>query len=130
MKSLAILMASALMKSSGIRLILDFPLLTPKANQVTLGKYFNDKPVFLMLIYYNCPTLCSLHFQTLMQSFKKFDWNIGDKFEFVAVSIDPREGPKDAKSKKELYLKEYGRPKTKDGWHFLTGKKENIKKAR
>lgn len=96
--------------------------------KVKLGNYFADKPVFLMLIYYNCPTLCNLHFSALMNSFRKFDWNIGEKFEFVAVSIDPSENPEDAKAKKELYLNEYGRPETEQGWHFLTGDEENIKK--
>lgn len=95
---------------------------------VKLGKYFSDKPVFLMLIYYNCPTLCSLHFGTLMNSFRNFEWNIGDKFEFVAVSIDPSETPEDAKAKKDLYFNEYDRAGTENGWHFLTGNEENIKK--
>lgn len=96
--------------------------------KVKLKEYFNDKPVFLMLIYYNCPTLCSLHFTALMNSFRKFEWDIGEKFEFVAVSIDPNEKTKDAKEKKELYFNEYDRPGTEKGWHFLTGNEENIKK--
>lgn len=98
-----------------------------RGETVKLGRYFGKKPVFLMLIYYNCPTLCSLHFGALMNSFRKFDWDIGDKFEFVAVSIDPNETPADAKAAKETYLNDYGRPETKDGWHFLTGGEENIK---
>lgn len=99
-----------------------------QGESVKLGKYFSDKPVFLMLIYYNCPTLCNLHFGTLMNSFRKFDWNIGEKFEFVAVSIDPNEKPADALAKKDLYFSEYNRPETKKGWHFLTGSEESIKK--
>ena len=95
---------------------------------VKLGKYFAEKPVFLMLAYYNCPTLCSLHFSSLMKSFRGFDWNVGEKFEFVVVSIDPREGPKDAKDAKNLYLSEYNRPGSEKGWHFLTGEEETIKK--
>lgn len=99
-----------------------------EGKSVKLKNYFAEKPVFLMLAYYNCPTLCSLHFSSLMKSFRGFDWDIGDKFEFVAVSIDPREGPKDSKAAKELYMSEYNRPGAEKGWHFLTGSEENIKK--
>ena len=112
----------------GGQIDLALPFKDAKGNTVQLGKYFQEKPVFLMLIYYNCPTLCNLHFSALMDSFRKFDWNIGEKFEFVAVSIDPEEKPKDAKAKRDLYLSEYGRPQTKKGWHFLTGSEGNIRK--
>lgn len=97
-------------------------------NKVPLGKYFNKKPVFLVLIYFECPTLCSLHLNSIVETFKDFEWNIGDKFEFVAVSIDPEESSKLAEKKLENYLEVYGRPETREGWHFLTGSEANIKK--
>lgn len=97
-------------------------------DQVALKKYFNDKPVMMALVYYECPTLCSLHLNGMIDTFKRFEWDIGDKFEFVVVSIDPQESSKLAEKKLASYLKEYGRPQTRDGWHFLTGSEENIKK--
>ena len=39
-----------------------------------LKKYFTDKPVFLVLIYYQCPTLCSLHLNSLIETFKNFEY--------------------------------------------------------
>jgi protein SCO1/2 len=45
----------------------------------------------------------------------------------VAVSINPKEGPGLAEAKKKAYLERYGRPGTADGWHFLTGREENIR---
>lgn len=95
--------------------------------QVALQQYFKNKPVLLVLVYYECPTLCSLHLNSMLETFKQFDWDIGDKFEFVAVSIDPEESPKLAEKKLKNYLNSYGRPQTRDGWHFLTGSEENIK---
>lgn len=97
-------------------------------NQVALKKYFNEKPVMMALVYYECPTLCSLHLNGMIDTFKRFEWDIGDKFEFVVVSIDPEESPKLAERKLNAYLEEYGRPQTREGWHFLTGSEENIKK--
>jgi protein SCO1/2 len=42
------------------------------------------------------------------------------------VSINPREGPGLAAQKKQAYLERYNRPQTAAGWHFLTGREENI----
>lgn len=112
----------------GEKVDLSLPFKDELGNDVVLGNYFNDKPVLMVLIYYECPTLCSLHLNSLMDTFKNFDWGIGDKFEFVAVSIDPNEKPDLAKEKLENYVKEYGRPETRDGWHFLTGTEASIKK--
>lgn len=110
----------------GEKIDLDLEFTDEKGQQVKLGKYFNDKPVFLLLIYYECPTLCNLHLNALIKMLKDFEWKIGDKFEFVAVSIDPDESHKLAAKKLDSYLSEYGHPETRDGWHFLTGTKENI----
>lgn len=110
----------------GEKIDLDLEFTDQDGNQVKLSKYFNGKPVFLTLIYYNCPTLCSIHMDTLTKSFRNFEWDIGDKFEFVAISIDPKENSKDALIKRDAYLSDYGRRETKDGWHFLTGDQKNI----
>ena len=45
----------------------------------------------------------------------------------MTVSIDPLETPTLARLKKQNYLEEYGRPGAASGWHFLTGREENIK---
>ncbi len=97
--------------------------------KVKLSKYFNaPKPVLLMLIYYACPTLCNTHLNSLMDTFRKSEMVMGKDYEYIAVSIDPDESYKLAAAKKESYIKEYGRPETRDGWHFLTGDEETIKK--
>lgn len=112
----------------GDKVDLNLPFVDDGGNDVVLGKYFKDKPVFLMLIYYNCPTLCNTHFNQLIKTLKDFQWSIGDKFNFVAVSIDPNENHKDALKKKNHFLNLYGKPETRDAWQFLTGKEEHIKK--
>lgn len=106
---------------------LDLPFVDELGNDVTIGKYFRNKPVFLLLIYYECPTLCSLHLNALMDTFKQFEWTIGKEFELVAVSIDPDETPMIASKKLDAYFQDYGRNEGRNGWHFLTGKEENIK---
>lgn len=95
---------------------------------VRLAKYFGKKPVFMMLIYYKCPTLCNTHLNTLLNTFKELELKIGKDYEFVAISIDPAESSQVAKMKKAAYLEQYGVEGAGKGWHFLTGKQESIDK--
>jgi len=46
----------------------------------------------------------------------------------VTISIDPRETPELAASKKTAYIRAYGRPNAARGWHFLTGDEAQIKR--
>jgi protein SCO1/2 len=55
------------------------------------------------------------------------NFDVGKEFDVIAVSINPREGPGLAAAKKQAYVERYGRPETADGWHFLTGREENIR---
>jgi len=95
---------------------------------VKLSDYVKEKPVFLMLVYYNCPTLCSTHLNSVLGTLSNFEMKPGQEYEYVAVSIDPSEDGKLAKEKKAIYLKEFGLEKYAEGMHFLTGDKENINK--
>jgi protein SCO1/2 len=54
----------------------------------------------------------------------KFD--VGNEFDVVTVSFDPRETPEMAAAKKIDYVKRYGRANAAAGWHFLTGPAESI----
>lgn len=112
----------------GDQVDLSLPFVDDKGNSVILGDYFKDRPVFLMLIYYNCPTLCNIHMNTLIRTLGEFEWDAGDKYEYVVVSIDPDESWKLASLKKKNYLEMISRPDLDKGWHFLTGKEEHIKK--
>ena len=53
-------------------------------------------------------------------------FNPGRDYEVVFVSFDPRESPSLAAQKKESALKQFRRPQTADGWHYLTGSQESI----
>jgi protein SCO1/2 len=88
---------------------------------VQLAKYFDGKPVILILGYYQCPMLCNATFNGMVEALNDMRWSIGKEFQVVHVSIDPTEGPQLATAKKKTYLKRYGRIGAEDGWHFLTG---------
>jgi protein SCO1/2 len=98
---------------------------------VRLGDYFDHskKPVILALVYYKCPTLCTLVLNDLNRGMNGLSTlSAGDDYQVVTVSFDPREGPDVALDKKEVYMQSYRRPHADEGWHFLTGDADSIKK--
>jgi protein SCO1/2 len=71
--------------------------------------------------------LCTQVLNGVTGALKVLSFDVGREFDVVAVSINPKEGPGLAAAKKKAYLERYGRPGTADGWHFLTGREENIR---
>jgi len=105
---------------------LDLTFTDDTGHSVKLGDYFGDKPVILALVYYQCPRLCTLVLNGLVQGMLEMPFTAGKEFEVVTVTFDPRETWELAASKKEAYLQRYGRPGAASGWHFLTGDEEQI----
>jgi len=103
---------------------LDLTFNDENGNAVQLQQYFGAKPVILIMVYYQCPMLCTEvlnGFTGAMNGIVRF--NIGREFNVVTVSIDPRDTPQDAAAAKKKYLQRYRRAGADQGWHFLTGKK-------
>jgi len=90
-------------------------------NSAALGHFFGTKPVILALVYYQCPNLCTLVLNGLLQTAQELRFNAGKEYEIVVVSFDPHERPALAAAKKQTYIQRYGRAGAADGWHFLTG---------
>lgn len=106
---------------------LDAQFTNDAGRTIRLQELFDGKrPVILSLNYSNCPMLCSLQLNGLVDVLQQVKLNVGDDFQVVSVSIDPLETTVRARETKQRYMKEYGRPGTGHGWHFLTGRKENI----
>jgi protein SCO1/2 len=95
---------------------------------VHLRDFFHEKPVVLSLVYYECPMLCSMTLNGLVKSMRPLALSAGDEFEVVTVSFDANEKPELAAAKKNVYVKDYGRPGAASGWHFLTGSRESIQR--
>jgi protein SCO1/2 len=106
---------------------LDLKFRDETGRDVKLGDFFGRRPVILVLAYYQCPRLCTLVLNGLVQGMLEMPLTAGKDFEVVTVSFDPRETPELAASKKESYLQRYGRPGAEGGWHFLTGEESEIR---
>lgn len=110
------------------QLPLELPFRDENGRDITLGRYFKEKPVILILAYYRCPSLCNLVLNGTVKALRPLSFDIGKEFEIVTVSIDPDETPELATAKKKTYVDEYNRAGAAMGWHFLTGSKESIDK--
>ena len=96
---------------------------------VEIGRYFDGKqPVMLSFNYSNCPKLCSVQLENMTSTLLQIGFKVGEDFQVVSVSIHPNEQTSRARKTKEKYTDQYNQPGTEDGWHFLTGKKANIKR--
>lgn len=105
---------------------LDLVFTDENGQEVRLGQYFGRKPVVLSLVYYDCPMLCTQVLNGLTGSLKALKFDVGQEFEVVTVSFDPREKADLAKQKKDAYMARYGREGAGAGWHFLTGSEASI----
>ena len=92
-----------------------------------LGDLFDEeRPVILSLNYSDCPMLCQLQLNGLIDGLRDLALAPGRDFQVVSLSIDPLETPSRARQTKQKYLKAYGRSRTAMGWHFLIGEKDAI----
>lgn len=110
----------------GTQLPLDAKFVDDTGRAVTLGEYFKDKPVVLTLNYFACPMLCTLVLNGFVDGAKELPFKMGQEFEAVTISFDPRDNPGIASAKKANYIKALGQPSATNGWHFLTGSKDQI----
>ena len=96
---------------------------------VQLSSYFGKKPVVLALVYYQCPMLCTQILNGVVRAAKVLKFEPGKDYDVVAISFDARETPQDAAAKKAVYMHDYGHPETANGWHFLTGGVNPVKRV-
>ena len=106
---------------------LDLTFLDETGQPVQLRQYFGSKPVILALVYFQCPMLCSQVQQGLTGALNGIvRFNVGRDFNVLTVSFDPRDTPETAAQDKKTYISRYRRQGAAAGWHFLTGRKDQI----
>lgn len=109
---------------------LDVPFRTSDGEEVMLGDLFVEgKPVLLNPLYYECPMLCNLVVEAVYSGVRDLAWTPGQDYVIISFSIDPEETPEMAARSKERYLGALNRPGSENGWHFLTGSEESIRRV-
>ncbi|HJW25195.1 MAG TPA: SCO family protein [Rhodocyclaceae bacterium] len=95
---------------------LDLPLRDEAGRPVRLGDYFGRAPVVLVLGYFECPNLCSTVLDGVLEGLGRTGLP-GSAYRLLAVSIDPREGPREAGRRAVAYRTLLAGGEA----HFLTG---------
>ncbi|HYZ71994.1 MAG TPA: SCO family protein [Chthoniobacterales bacterium] len=109
---------------------LDERLTDENGNTIRLDQYFHQRPVILALGYYQCPMLCGVVLNALVQGLQDLPPTLAQRdFNFIFVSIDPNENSGLAKNKLENYLRRYGWGPAVERWHFLTGAEPAVKQV-
>ena len=110
---------------------LNLPLQDSLGHEVETG-YFIDgrKPTIITLNYSDCPMLCNVQLNHLAKSLADLDLKIGEDFQILTVSIDPKETSETAGKTKQKYVQQLLKthPKANEGWEFCTAKQPVITK--
>ena len=124
----------AALRGIGIEQRLNVPLpselefVDESGRSVRIGDYFGERPVILALAYYTCPMLCNQVLQGLTRSLSVVNLEIGEDFEIVTVSFDPRDTSETAAAMKRRHVQRYHGSGAEEGWHFLSGEAAAIER--
>ncbi|TWU56392.1 hypothetical protein Poly51_23020 [Rubripirellula tenax] len=115
----------------GAQIPLNLPLTDSAGRKVKTG-YFIDgnKPTIVSLNYSNCPMLCNVQLNQLAKSLGELDLRIGEDFQMLSVSIDPKESTATARKTKDKYVEQLvsKHPRAEEGWEFCTAQQPIITK--
>jgi len=113
----------------GASLPLDARFVDHEGRTVTLAECLGKRPVVLALVYYECPMLCGLVLQGMIESLRAVDFTTGEDFDVLVLSIDPGESSELAARKRASSLEAYGRAVGSDSWRFLVGQEADIRRV-
>lgn len=114
----------------GAQLPLSARFVDHEGHALTLGDALGERPVVLAFVYYECPMLCGLVLEGMVQSLRAVDFTTGQDFDVLVISIDPKETPALAAAKRANALKAYGLDPlapTAASWRFLVGQEADIR---
>jgi protein SCO1/2 len=93
---------------------------------VSLGTYFEHRPVVMALVYYKCKMLCPQVLSGLARTLRQVGFTPGKDYDVVVTSIDPMDTPADGATEKARFLESLGTPDAGSSVHFLTGQQASI----
>lgn len=94
----------------------DLLLINAEGAEIELGSYLSDqRPVVLLMVYYDCPKLCGLMLQTMSRVINETSPTVGEDFKIVVVSFDHANTPAMARTHEIGYKAAYARGLTELG---------------
>lgn len=113
----------------GVQTPLEAAFRDENGQPVRFGDFLGKRPAILVLGYSECPMLCSLVLNGVVETLNDLRATTGAQFDLIDLSIDPKESPAMAASRKRTYFKRYHRSGADAGWHFLVGDDAEIRRV-
>ena len=106
---------------------MDAVLVDENGDTVIIGDLI-DKPTILNFVYFRCPGICSPLMDGLADVMDASDLLLGEDYQALTISFDPREETFLAIKKKNNYLNLMDKKEeAQKGWLFFTGDSSNVK---
>ncbi|TVQ30667.1 MAG: SCO family protein [Phycisphaeraceae bacterium] len=113
----------------GEQVPLDLTFKDARGRSVTLGDYFDgERPVVLVIGYYDCPLLCTLIFNGAQAGFNDIAFTLGQEYRAVSISFDHTNTTAMARERQAAAHVGYARYIEEDAWPFLTADASNARK--
>jgi protein SCO1/2 len=113
--------ASGVTQKIGAQLPLELEFNDTSGQPVKLGQLLGrGRPALLTLNYSDCPQLCVLQLDGVMKACGDLGLTLGQDYDLLTVSVDPKEAPARAAATRERYLERFAGERTPEAWSFLT----------
>lgn len=98
--------------------------------EIPFADILGKRPVVLLPMFFLCRGVCGKETDNLLKTVAKLkEKQVGKDYDIVLLSINPKETPELAMNKKISLLKVMKGDTNREGYHFLTGKMEEIRKV-
>ncbi len=85
-----------------------------------------DKPTVLVLVYYNCPGICSPLLDGVTEVIDRSEMVLGIDYQVLTISFNWDETWQLGRDKRKNYFAQLEREIDPNGWRFLTGDSTNV----
>lgn len=111
----------------GGRIPLDLGFRDETGKPVRLGDLLNV-PTLIIPVYFHCANVCNYQQVSIAGVLKSLNMRPGRDYRIISVSFDENETPELAAKSKRMYLASMNAGFPADGWHFLTGDRNSIRR--
>src|SRR5512133_2091865 len=111
----------------GAKVPLDLTFRDETGRQVTLASLVTG-PTLILPVYYSCTNVCNFLQGGLARTLPQVNLTPVQEYRVLSLSFDETEAPELAAKYQKTYLTSMNAPFPVDGWRFLTGDGENIRR--
>ena len=111
----------------GARIPLDITFRDESGRQVRLGELISG-PTIILPVYYSCTNVCNFLQSGMARVLPAIKRKPVEEYRVISVSFDENETPQLASRYKRMYLNAINAPFPEQGWRFLTGDAQSIRR--